>query len=626
MRRRLLNCLLPLVCALGVTAPARAQTSPADSPSRRNAARERPAPENSDEAARLRRDTAVAMLVELAADARGYKDRGLGARVRGLAADVLWDADEERARSLFRETWEEAADAAESRDEILRIAARRDHALGEEFLQKRIEAEEKDARGNATDARPDPTLPAAAVAQRLGLAKSLLDRGEVARAAEFAVPALEHVTSPGVTFLSELREKDGPVADQLYEALLGRTTSDPTADANDISILSSYIFTPYMFFTATSSGGTGIIQRRGATPPTDMPPRLRSAFFGAAAQVLLREPPQSANPASAGRRGTYLIIVRLLPLFETHAPGRVPALRARLASLSTRSPEDLPAEIQKRLGEGLRPGDTPGDEVKDALAALNETTDPARRDQIYAKAAVAAARNNGATARETAEKIRNDDLRRGVLAYVAFVAANEALKGRDAERALELIKGAELSPAQSVLIHTEAARLLKGRDPARSARLLDDAAEWARRADKNDPDRARALLAVATAWLEFDGARAWEVAGEAVKAANAASGFTGNDGGVSSRLRLGDETLSVSFSGSGFSLAEIFSRLAKENPNLASGLARGLTGEAARSYAILAIARSLLERSGKLTTRNNDGRRGMMLDRGRRGYLPLRNL
>jgi hypothetical protein len=62
---------------------------------------------------------------------------------------------------------------------------------------------------------------------------------------------------------------------------------------------------------------------------------------------------------------------------------------------------------------------------------------------------------------------------------------------------------------------------------------------------------------------------------------------------------LGDEVLSVSLSGSGFSLAEVFRRLTKENPNLASGLAESLTGEAARSYAILAIARSLLERSGK---------------------------
>jgi hypothetical protein len=88
------------------------------------------------------------------------------------------------------------------------------------------------------------------------------------------------------------------------------------------------------------------------------------------------------------------------------------------------------------------------------------------------------------------------------------------------------------------------------------------------------------------------------VGGAAVTAANDAPGFTGDNGGVSSHLRLGDDVLSVSVSGPGFSLAEIFRRLAKENPNLASGLARSLTGEAARSYAILAIARSLLERSG----------------------------
>lgn len=600
MRGRFSPWLFLFVCATSAATPVPAQTPPADRSSRSNITRERHAPENSDETARLRRDTAVAMLVELTTDARGYKDRELGARVRAFAADALWDADEEGARALFREAWEAAA-SAERRDEILRIAARRDHALGEEFLRKRIEAEERasaDARGSGPTERPAPTLPTAVVMQRLRLAHSLLDRGEIARAVEFAAPALEYVTSPGITFLSELREKDNSVADRLYEALLFRIASDPAADANDISILSSYIFTPYTYFTATSVGGTEIFQRQGATPPTDVSPRLRSAFFIAAAQVLLREPPPPANPSSAGRRGTYLIIVRLLPLFERYDPGRVPALRARLASLSARSPEDLPAEIKSRLGEGLMQGGAPSNQAKDELAAINETTDPARRDQIYAKVAVAAASKNGALARETAEKIQNDDLRRRVLAHVAFVAANGALREKDAERALGLVKGAALSPAQSVLIHTEAARLLKGRDQVRSARLLDDAADVARRADKNDPDRARALFAVATAWLELDGSRAWEMVGEAVKAANDVSGFAGNDSGVSSQLRLGNETLSVSFSGSGFSLAEIFRRLARENPNLASGLARSLTSEAARSYAFLAIVRSLLERSG----------------------------
>jgi hypothetical protein len=220
-----------LVAACASTPGARAQTPPAARALRKDSPRKpSPAAEDSDAAYRLRRDTAVALLVELAADARGYKDRGLSARVRALAADALWKADEEMARSLFREAWE-ASDSAEVRAEVLRAAARYDHALGEEFLEKLVEAErggEEDG-GEPARARPDPTLPPAAVAQRLRLARLLLDSGDATAAVEFAGPALARVTMPGVIFLSGLRAKNREAADQLYEALLRRTALDPSA-------------------------------------------------------------------------------------------------------------------------------------------------------------------------------------------------------------------------------------------------------------------------------------------------------------------------------------------------------------------------------------------------------------
>src|SRR5205807_4143625 len=75
------------------------------------------------------------------------------------------------------------------RSEVLRLAAKRDRALGEELLAKlKIEKEQESAE-LADSNRPDPFNSPAAMSQRLSLGRQLLDT-DVARALQFADPAL----------------------------------------------------------------------------------------------------------------------------------------------------------------------------------------------------------------------------------------------------------------------------------------------------------------------------------------------------------------------------------------------------------------------------------------------------
>src|SRR6266849_8600782 len=67
------------------------------------------------EAARIlaeQRTQARSLLLSLAADARNFSDQTLRARTQARIADALWDADPERARTMFRNAW----DAAEIAD------------------------------------------------------------------------------------------------------------------------------------------------------------------------------------------------------------------------------------------------------------------------------------------------------------------------------------------------------------------------------------------------------------------------------------------------------------------------------------------------------------------------------
>src|ERR1051325_1359897 len=194
----------------------------------------RAAAEESDPLAEVRRITAVSLINTLADDARMFRDPLLRARVQARAADALWDTERERALLLFRRAWDEAESAdAETdrkveedkqrqvrehgfasiqlppsiRTEVLRLAAKRDRALGEEFLSKMEEARKREAENAATsndrptapsqsNQRTDPTEAPPAAAKRLRLAVQLLEDNDVERAIQFADPALGFVNIP----------------------------------------------------------------------------------------------------------------------------------------------------------------------------------------------------------------------------------------------------------------------------------------------------------------------------------------------------------------------------------------------------------------------------------------------
>jgi len=123
------------------------------------------------------------------------------------------------------------------RTEVLRLAAKRDRALGEEFLLKMEEARKREAENAVTsnekptnpaqnNSRPDPTDAPPAVTKRLRLAVQLLEDGDVERAIQFADPALGAVNIPALEFLSRLRVKNAKAADERYAALVARAPSD----------------------------------------------------------------------------------------------------------------------------------------------------------------------------------------------------------------------------------------------------------------------------------------------------------------------------------------------------------------------------------------------------------------
>lgn len=616
-----------LMSVVNICAQSGTPAKPAAQPDKTRQAKPQTAAPAVDPLAEVRRSMAVSLMLTLAQEARGFRDGMLAARVQARAADALWEADNDRARELFRRAWE-TADAADRenlrrqeedrrkqeaetgsyvqlsmpnlRAEVLRLSGRRDRALGEEFLAKLDEAKKENENATAKDgsalSRLDASRPAQSLRERLQLAQSLLAEGEVERALQFADPVLDRVTMQGLYFLSNLRRKNAKPADERYAAMLARAAADPAADANTISLLSSYVFTPALFITIEPGGGINTSRYREDGGPTDISPALRNAFLGAAAQVLLRPLPQpEQDQSTSGRNGLYFMIARLLPLFDQFMPQRSAALRAQMAALAQDVTADLREGKNDWLTEGLVP-ETEGstNEERDALDIANRESNPARRNQAYAQAALGAARRGDVRAREYADKIDDTELRRASRAYVDYELVNSALDRKDAEQAVRLARTGEITSIQRLRAYTESAGLLAKASPARAVELLEEALTEAGRIDKSSADHARAFVSVATQMFKINPSRGWEIMAEAVRAANSADGFTGEDGRVTARFVTRNSTSISSASVPSFDLAGIFASMAREDFNRAVELAKEFKAEAPRSAATIAIARTVL--------------------------------
>jgi hypothetical protein len=618
----LLVLLLPLALNAQETAE-RVNTSP---PPSTTAAAPATKPKPTSAAAKAKieqqRSLALSLLISLANDARSFRDQKLRARTLARVADGIWTVDADQGRALFLKAWDAAEIGdqdsarelkeemqrqlqangrrggvvtrnADLRSEVLRLAAKRDRALGEELLDKLKAAKTQEASDTPAQ-RPEALNTPEAISQRLSLARQLLEV-DVARALQFADPALVTVTMPGLNFLSFLREKDAAAADQRYLRMLARSEAEAQSDANTASILASYVFTPHMFVTFDRNGGANTSQMGRQTPPANTP-ELRAAFFRTATQILMRPlSPPDQDRTTSGIEGKYLIITRLMPLFEQFAtPQATELMRGQLAGLSGSVREETRKRDDEMLRRGIR-DEAPAEDSEQSLLdriARAKTSD--QRDELYTELIMRTLGRGDLRARDFVDKIENSDVRKQIKPFVDMSLTIYFIDKNKSEEALKLAANGELTHFQRVWALTQISRQLAETDRDRAIALLADALDEARRIDTSDADRPRALIGVANALFAMDRTRAWELVGEAAGAANSSGGYSGEDSRLVLKLSTpGINSMRVN-SAENFDLPSIFRTLTKDDYHRAAGLARNFEADSPRATALISVAQALL--------------------------------
>jgi hypothetical protein len=611
-----------LILFLTVTCTVNAQSTASEKPATKKPPANQATAVANAEMLKERRTLALSTLNSLIADVSQFRDLTLRSRSQARVADALWAFDTEQGKRLFRSAWDSAetadhdnvqrsqsptrqkthapASAYQVREEVLRFIARRDRALADELLEK--------LRDEGKKGTTDPTRNSIlrswgmseATLQRLELALKLLKEGDLQRAIQIAEPALATPSASAVEFLTVLRERNASEADRRYAAMLANAPFNPQSDANTVSLLSSYLFTPHLIVVFNPQGAQMIIQTATVTAPVDSS-ALRASFFNAATQILIRPMPQPDQDVStAGVDGKYLLIKRLLPLFDRYAPKQTTdAIRAQFEALGAIVSETVREKDVNKIQIGITQDDGRKEREQTLLDQIDHARTSAERDDLYVQLALLIAEKGETRARDFADKIDESELRKSLRAFIDASLVIKSINKNDATRALELARTAELPHILRVWVLTQAAKLVVKENRDKALRLLEEALAEARRIDGSDPDRPRALIAVAYGLMTPDASRALQVVAEAIRAANGADGFTGEDG-----------QLKISFRGRGlasiqdhavpeFDVAGIFELIAADDYYGAIELARGFQAEAPRVTAILAVSRSVLAANKK---------------------------
>jgi hypothetical protein len=282
---------------------------------------------------------ALAMLDELIEEASTFRLPENRVRIMAMAADILWQYDEKRARTLFAEamnllaqTIRQPEDTPEAlpenykwqlfqlRQETAQMIASRDAQLASEFLAATRPVDNKSGAYN----------PVNEAQLELMLAQQIA-RQDPKKALQAAKEKLATAKNPGVVsgLLSELRQKDPAAAQELADAIVARLRADsqlgPESAISAIGLLS---YAPHPNNNAESQG-----QYRAVADQTKylIAPAVARELIEkvAAAALAALATARKQNDSEPRNNAINLLqqIKSMMPYIEKYAPASVAALK-----------------------------------------------------------------------------------------------------------------------------------------------------------------------------------------------------------------------------------------------------------------------------------------------------------
>lgn len=443
------------------------------------------------------------------------------------ASEALWPVDAEQARSVVKLAWDAALkdDSARSLLEpdatlarILGSLSVHDVLLAEKLRSTLPDKERQRFSQRSYQFLQDHQFGGehGSGSKHWTVVGTAIDDALAAGKSEMAIDAVRKVMADGynddlVSFLSYLRQRLPEAADRMYLELVHRNWFSPFVPPAEVVVLSSYLFTPgIVYLLSTRNGGVlSIIDLPlGFGPaPQDVDPEVRRAFYEMAAKAFLAPEPMDEKvlalpDIAAYRTVTVLAINKLLPHFELEAPEYVPALRARVDSLSRWAPLNPKDWTEPMMARVLSDPN---------FGRYDHGAGPTERDDAYyeREALLFATHGQFDRARESGSLIRNDEGREKTLTRVNLEDASRALQRGAFERVLEIVSTEELPEATEVSLLAAAARGVAKQDEGLAASVFAEARQKAEKAEDAGL-QVRLFAELAISALAIGSNQSWE--------------------------------------------------------------------------------------------------------------------
>jgi len=452
------------------------------------------------------------------------------------AADLMWPADQEKARATFRDAFDVATrlfkekGAPDSRDGRMIVGgtdyrytaitaiARRDPAWAER-LMKQMLAEQTDAATAkaAEEAAKEKaeTNPAATQtsASLMGIALGLVSNDQQS-AIKFARSTLQYpATVYTASFFFKLWETNRSLADQFYTEALNAYAPAPM---DQFLYLSSYPF--------AANREIGEMPIRASYPvPNGLTPNpgLQRLFVST---LLSRAHELIQNPVTpkAGVRWTentqvFMALSRLEPLITNSLPDLLPQVaeaRGNIAAMLT-EPE------QKRSDDTMR--DPPKQTFDEIIEAADRLANADNREANIALAVLHAADTGTETIEKldaAAMKLEDIKLRKQVVSLAYFKRSQTLVKDKKLDEARRLAAKVE-EPDQRAYLYAKIAdeTLKQKKDDSDVREMLQDVIDTVAKSSDSEV-KARAMLVVVHLYSTIDANRAVSLLSDVIKTIN----------------------------------------------------------------------------------------------------------
>lgn len=557
----------------------------------------------------------LAVLSATADEARTWADAAAAGKVLAQIAEVMWDADAEKARGYLQRAWDTAGKVEEpkrerslfrnessrtaARREVIVVARKRAPDLSKKWLEQMAQEVERanHERGVFDDRTARSTL-------LLQMALQVVDENPETAAA-LAMESLQDGISFGFQqVLIRIQERNVELSQKVFRAALSRLKTFGMLDPNELLILYAYLYSPGRVI-APSAGESGqVLLAVGRSSPqitaaAQLNPGLALEYLQLAGNLLISAPLPVTTPDPAyNARGQLSAINTLLGPMSERLPDLALALQSRRQQISTEAqlgpvqsaPPNTPPPLPGETGASY------AERRVDLLekAAENETS-VLQRDIGYAKAALATTVESYQRGWDLAGKIDDAVLRDNLRNWLTYRASLYFVRHNNLDRAYE-ITAKNNDPAQraaSLVVGAQA--LIKAKDLTRASQWLAEARSLIRKAEA-DEDTVHVTLGIVSAFAKFDRTSAFEVLSEAVKLIEKTPPRPADEDRAPLIKRFsGLETSDFTYGTEGFSLRVAIGAFGPEQFEDVLGIVNRITAAELHGLAIIELCRKYLK-------------------------------